>query len=138
MKKNTTQKTTKGDRTRRRILKTASAMMAENGPDSVSMSEISAKIRITKPVLYYYFKNKDELIRASFIEGTKHFRELYAEISGPGLSLQQKLERIFSNYLDFIKLYPDMPKCALKMMASPPRGRLASWPGNSKSATANH
>ncbi|PJA13513.1 MAG: hypothetical protein COX65_07000 [Elusimicrobia bacterium CG_4_10_14_0_2_um_filter_56_8] len=124
MKKNTTQKTTKGDRTRRRILKTASAMMAENGPDSVSMSEISAKIRITKPVLYYYFKNKDELIRASFIEGTKHFRELYAEISGPGLSLQQKLERIFSNYLDFIKRYPDMPKCALKMMASPSEGTL--------------
>ena len=68
------EKTTKGDKTRRRILETASVMMAEEGPDGVSMREISLRLKITKPVLYYYFKNKDELIKAAFIEGTKHFQ----------------------------------------------------------------
>ena len=116
----------KGDRTRKRILETASAMMAEQGPDGVSMREISARLKITKPVLYYYFKNKDELIRAAFLEGTKHFDELNDEIHNPGLTLEHKLERIFSNHLDFIKRYPDMPKCALKIMASPSSGVLSS------------
>jgi outer membrane protein TolC/DNA-binding transcriptional regulator YbjK len=110
---------TKGDKTRQRILETTTALMAERGPDGVSMREISSKLNITKPVLYYYFKNKDELIKAAFVEGTKHFQELQMEIRKPGLSLEQKLERIFSNHLDFITRYPDMPKCALKIMASP-------------------
>jgi outer membrane protein len=109
----------KGDRTRQRILETASALMSESGPDAVSMREISAKLKITKPVLYYYFKNKDELIKASFMEGTKHFDELLAEIQDPALTLEQKLERVFANHLDFIRRYPDMPKCALKIMTSP-------------------
>lgn len=109
----------KGDRTRQRILETASAMMAESGPDGVSMREISAKLKITKPVLYYYFKNKDELIKASFLEGTKHFDELLAKIQDPQLSLEAKLEGVFANHLEFIRRYPDMPKCALKIMTSP-------------------
>ena len=119
MKPQTTPKITKGDKTRQRILQTTTILMAEKGPDAVSMREISAKLKITKPVLYYYFKNKDELIKAAFVEGTKHFQELQMEINKPGLSLEQKLERIFANHLDFITRYPDMPKCALKIMASP-------------------
>lgn len=124
MKKSITARETKGDKTRRRILEAASALMAEKGPDGVSMRELSAKLKITKPVLYYYFKDKDELIKAAFVEGTKHFQELNMQINNPGLSLAQKLERIFSNHLVFIKRYPDMPKCALKIMASPPDGAL--------------
>ena len=125
MKKPTTPRETKGDKTRQRILETASALMAEKGPDGVSMREISAKLKITKPVLYYYFKDKNELIRASFTEGTKHFEELNMEIKDPGLTLEQKLARIFSNHLAFIKRYPDMPKCALKIIASPSEGVLS-------------
>ncbi|MDA8242779.1 MAG: TolC family protein [Elusimicrobia bacterium] len=115
----------KGDRTRRRILDAALALMAEKGPDAVSMREISAKLRITKPVLYYYFRDKEALIRATFEEGTKHFSESFGQISRPGLTLEQRLERIFSNHLDFIRRYPEMPKCALRIMASPSGGVLS-------------
>ncbi|PIU20266.1 MAG: hypothetical protein COT18_03180 [Elusimicrobia bacterium CG08_land_8_20_14_0_20_59_10] len=125
MKKAPPQKSTKGDKTRRRILETASAMMAEKGPDGVSMRDISGRLKITKPVLYYYFKNKDELIKSAFLEGTKHFEDFHAEISRPGLTLEARLERIFASHLDFIKRYPDMPKCALKIMASPSAGVLS-------------
>lgn len=120
-----TPKITKGDKTRQRILETATLLMAEKGPDAVSMREISAKLKITKPVLYYYFKNKDELIKAAFIEGTKHIKELTFEIADGPLTLEQKLEKIFANHLDFIKRYPEMPKCALKIMSSPEDGVLA-------------
>jgi len=126
MKPQQTPKITKGDKTRQRIVETAMELMSEKGPDAVSMREISAKLKITKPVLYYYFKDKDDLIKASFIEGTKHFRELQAEISRPGLTLEQKLAKIFSNHLDFIKRYPNMPKCELKIMSSPSASVLNS------------
>jgi len=125
MKTTPTNKTPKGDKMRQRILETASALMAEKGPDAVSMREISARLKITKPVLYYYFKDKDELIKASFLEGTKHFDEIHAEINNPGLTLEQKLAKVFTNHMDFIKRYPNMPKCALKIMASPSAGVLS-------------
>lgn len=116
---------TKGDRTRRRILETATELMAEKGPDAVSMREISAKLKITKPVLYYYFKDKDELIKAAFLEGTKHIKELTFEIADSALPIEKRIEKIFANHLDFIKRYPEMPKCALKIMSSPEHGVLA-------------
>jgi outer membrane protein TolC len=125
MTKQPATKITKGDKTRQRILETATLLMAEKGPDAVSMREISAKLKITKPVLYYYFKDKDELIKAAFVEGTKHIKELTFEIADGPLTLEQKLEKIFSNHLDFIQRYPEMPKCALKIMSSPENGVLA-------------
>lgn len=126
MKKPATEKLHKGDRTRQRILETATMLMAEKGPDAVSMREIAAKLKITKPVLYYYFKDKDELIKAAFIDGTKHIRELQVDIADPALALEERLEKIFHNHLDFIRRYPNMPKCALKIMASPEHGVLAA------------
>ncbi len=110
---------------RRRILETASEMMAERGPDAVSMREISARLKITKPVLYYYFRDKEALIKAAFEEGTKHFSDLQVEMDQPGLDLEGKLEKIFASHLKFINRYPEMPKCALKIMASPAGGTLA-------------
>jgi len=126
MTKKTSEITAKGGKARRRIIETASAMMAENGPDGVSMRELSLRLKITKPVIYYYFKDKDALIKAAFKEGTKHFDEVLVEINDPALTLEQRLTRIFSKHLEFIKRYPDMPKCALKIMASPSFGVLSS------------
>lgn len=115
----------RAEETRRRILETASEMMAERGPDAVSMREISARLKITKPVLYYYFRDKEALIKAAFEEGTKHFSDLQVAMDQPGLDLEGKLEKIFANHLRFINRYPEMPKCALKIMASPTGGTLA-------------
>ncbi|MBU2574192.1 MAG: TolC family protein [Elusimicrobia bacterium] len=124
MKPSALHRLTKGGKTRTRILETAMRMMSDKGPDAVSMREISARLKITKPVLYYYFKNKEELIKASFIEGTKHFRELQAQVSDPGITIEEKISRLFSNHLDFLKKYPSMPRCALKVIASPAGGFL--------------
>lgn len=115
---------TRGGRTRLRILETAVRMMSEKGPDAVSMREISSHLKITKPVLYYYFKDKETLIRAAFHEGTRHFRELDALVLDDSVPLENKITLILSSHLSFIKKHPDMPKCALKIMASPSDGVL--------------
>jgi outer membrane protein TolC len=126
MKSKKEPKLKKGDATRQRILEMATELMAEKGPDAVSMREISARLSITKPVLYYYFKDKDELIKAAFVEGTKHIKELTFEIADENLTLEQKIEKIFANHMQFMQRYPEMPKCALKIMASPEHGVLAA------------
>lgn len=44
-----------------KILKTAFNLMGKKSVKSVSMREIAAACNITKPSLYYYFKDKDEI-----------------------------------------------------------------------------
>lgn len=58
--------TQRNDEKRREILRVAGKMMAENGPDAVSMNMIAEQLNITKHVLYYYFKNKEDLVREAF------------------------------------------------------------------------
>ncbi len=44
------------------VLKTAAHMFLEQGYRRTSMSELAERLRITKPALYYYFRNKEELL----------------------------------------------------------------------------
>jgi AcrR family transcriptional regulator len=47
---------------RRRIIETGLAVLCEKGYAKTTMEEIARRLDVTKPALYRYFKNKDELI----------------------------------------------------------------------------
>ncbi len=49
---------------RRHILKAAAKLFASRGYDAVSVREIVESAGVTKPVLYYYFENKEGVARA--------------------------------------------------------------------------
>lgn len=44
------------------VLQTAAHMFLEQGYRRTSMSELAKRLQITKPALYYYFRNKEELL----------------------------------------------------------------------------
>ena len=58
---------------RQTIKKVAFELMAQKGLDNVSMREIAQKLKVTKPVLYYYFKNKEDLCSSIIEEYTEAF-----------------------------------------------------------------
>ena len=104
-----------------------------------NLRELTAQCGMASGTFYRYFKSKDDLIRAAFTAGTKHFEEINAEINKEGVSLEKKLETMFARQLAFIKRYPDMPKCALKIVTSPKAGVLrgrepARWTNRRRSA----
>jgi AcrR family transcriptional regulator len=49
------------NRKRRLILKTAARMFARDGYQHTTLDAIAAALNITKPTIYYYFKNKEDL-----------------------------------------------------------------------------
>ena len=51
-------------KTRARLLEAATALFAEKGYATTSVREIVARAGVTKPVLYYYFGNKEGLLQA--------------------------------------------------------------------------
>jgi AcrR family transcriptional regulator len=50
------------DTKRDAVLQTAAHMFLEHGYRSTSMSELATRLKITKPALYYYFNNKEEIL----------------------------------------------------------------------------
>jgi AcrR family transcriptional regulator len=84
----------KGPNTKQKILKTSAKLFSESGYTTTSMSQIAQQVGITKPALYYHFKNKSEIVKELFencyllIEG-----EIKKICSGRASDIQ-KLEKI--------------------------------------------
>lgn len=84
----------KGKETRRRILQAASALFAERGFEATSVREIVARAGVSKPVLYYYFTNKEDLCRRLLAESFEEFtQELMGALARPG-DCRKRIEAI--------------------------------------------
>lgn len=70
------------------ILQTAAHLFLEHGYQKTSMSLLATRLQITKPALYYYFRNKEEILvecyRAGIAEIEAHLEKSSPE-AGSGL-----------------------------------------------------
>ncbi len=66
-------------RTSRRtlIIKHAMALFADRGPANVSINEIAAAAKISKGLMYNYFKSKEALLKAIILEGFSEITEIF-------------------------------------------------------------
>ena len=82
------------------LLRSAAAVIAEQGMDKASMSQIAAHAQVSKALLYHYYPSKDALIFAII---TGHLEELDAEISAaddPSLPPEQRLRKLVGTVLE--------------------------------------
>src|SRR5689334_15202781 len=61
----------KGQKTRSDVLDNAARLFIERGIGGASMQAIAEAAGITRPALYYYFKSKDEVLRAIVTESAE-------------------------------------------------------------------
>jgi len=73
------QKTDDEQSVRKSLLAAGIALFAEKGYASTAVREIVALAGVTKPVLYYYFQNKEGLFRAILDSAAERQKELLAE-----------------------------------------------------------
>src|ERR1700677_2493728 len=70
------------------VLQTAAHMFLEQGYRRTSMSELARRLQITKPALYYYFRNKEEILVECYHAGItliEAFLDKAVIIRGTGL-----------------------------------------------------
>ncbi|HXC95157.1 MAG TPA: TetR/AcrR family transcriptional regulator [Edaphobacter sp.] len=58
------------------VLQTAAHMFLEEGYRRTSMSDLAKRLQITKPALYYYFRNKEEILVECYHAGIALIEEL--------------------------------------------------------------
>lgn len=112
-----TDKTERETRMRAAIKKAAFALMAEKGLDKVSMREIAEKVNVTKPVLYYYFKNKEDLCHSIIAEHEQAFAALLEEAGKEALGPEELIRTSLLSHLDFFARDPIHSKFVLQMIA---------------------
>jgi TetR/AcrR family transcriptional regulator len=82
-----------GDR-RIEILKSAAAAFRRRGYHGASVDEIASALEMTKGNLYYYFKNKEEILFACHQYSLDRLLQLLDDVQHSDLRLDEKLRRL--------------------------------------------
>lgn len=85
---------------RQRLFKAAIDVFNKQGFAAASIQMIIQKANITKPTLYYYFKNKENLYREVIRDIFKHFNDQLSSIAAGPSPPFNKLVQVISLYLD--------------------------------------
>ena len=87
--------------TRRQLLQAALKSFADRGYAATSVRQIVDDARVSKPALYYYFKDKEGLFNALVDQAHDERHQLMQEAAQRGSTLAEKLEEIAAAIFDF-------------------------------------
>lgn len=87
------------------IIEAAFAVFGQRGYEATRISHIADRAGISTGTVYTYFKDKEDLFRATVEEGWRRFLHEIEEISGLRLSAQKRLFRAFDAGLEALKTY---------------------------------
>jgi AcrR family transcriptional regulator len=92
------------------VLRTAAHLFLEHGYQKSSMSLLAAQLKITKPALYYYFRNKEEILVECYRNGIAHIEKLLKETSANQGTGVRKLFMYVETYAEAI-VSSDFGRC---------------------------
>lgn len=82
------------------ILRSASLVISRNGYHNATMEDIAAELLMTKGSLYYYFKNKEELLYSCHDLILSDAMEKMEDIFSEELSSMEKMKKAIKAHLD--------------------------------------
>ncbi|MFC2948037.1 TetR/AcrR family transcriptional regulator [Virgibacillus sediminis] len=84
------------------ILKSAVTIIAEKGYHATTMEDIAAKLLMTKGSVYYYFKDKQDLLYQSYKMLLERSIENMKAIKMEVPATEEKLRRIMAAHIDYL------------------------------------
>ena len=98
---------------REAVLKTAAQLFLEKSYGRTSMNDVADRLNITKPALYHYFRNKEEILVECYRLGTGLIEEILNDISthcGTGL---EKVEAFIYSYANVMTV--NFGRCVMRL-----------------------
>lgn len=80
------------------ILRTAARIFAERGYHNTSVSDVADVLGVSKPFLYYYLKNKEDILFECSRIATEQLHEVLEEVRGLRGTAWEKLQLLFRGY----------------------------------------
>ncbi len=109
-----------------KIMKVATSLFAKKGFDATAVDEIAGKARVNKALIYYYFKNKEDLLAKIFDvfmgKSLVRFQELFRKMESKGVfDSRDRMGEIMKVLLGFLMKNEEVLK--LMLMESIKGGR---------------
>ncbi len=98
---------------REAILKTAAQMFLEKSYGRTSLDDVARRLKITKPALYHYFHNKEDILLGCYDWGTRLIEESLSEIAGQYATGLEKVEAFIYAYANVMTV--NFGRCVMRM-----------------------
>ncbi len=95
-------------KTKERIINAACELFNEHGERTITTNHIASYLGISPGNLYYYFRNKEQIIRAIFTEYETYLSESYGTLPSAGSLMQDYLDNMFQGMWRFRFLYASL------------------------------
>ncbi len=84
------------ERKREAVILTAARAFRERGYHNTSLDDIASELNVTKPTVYHYVENKEQLLFECFRAGLNQIMEGFEEIHGSQGSARERLENVIT------------------------------------------
>lgn len=103
-----------------RLLASSLKLFTEKGYAATSIREITEDAKVTRPVLYYYFKSKEELfshlVEVEFTQVCEEIDQILDTVSG----CRKRLKTLVQHTFDRAERSPEVVRLLLQFFFSPP------------------
>lgn len=103
----------KDQNTETRILESAKRVFQQKGMGGARMQEIADEAGINKALLHYYFRSKDKLFEAVFLDTLQQLGPQIQELLMADLPLFEKIDQFIERYIDLLLERPYLPSFVL-------------------------
>jgi AcrR family transcriptional regulator len=105
--------------TKSKVFRAAADLFSEKGYYNVSVREICDAAGVTKPVLYYYFKDKEDLLESLLSETDEIKNKLFEEHLSMENTFEENLDGLYKVYVLFAEEYPYLIRLSTLIQFSP-------------------
>jgi AcrR family transcriptional regulator len=98
---------------REAVLKTAAELFLEKSYRRTSLNDVAERLKITKPALYHYFHNKEEILLGCYRWGTALIEETLEEIAGRCGTGLEKVEAFVYAYANVMTV--NFGRCVMRL-----------------------
>lgn len=108
------------------ILKVAAALFSNKGYTGTSVREIVEAAGVTKPTLYYYFKNKEDLYIQLMDDAIETFFDIFDQAAAAPGNMRARLSKVFTEIYHVFRKNIDFLRLVNSMVYGP-RGALPEY-----------
>jgi AcrR family transcriptional regulator len=83
---------------REAVIRAAAHAFNLKGYHNTSLDDIAAALEVTKPTVYYYVTNKEQLLFECFVAGIEHIRAAFHEVKQLKLTGRERLNGVLRHY----------------------------------------
>jgi len=99
------------------VLRMAAQSFNEKGFHATSLDDVAARLNVTKPTLYYYFKNKEEILFECVRIGLQMIDEAAENVARRGGTGVEQLFAVMHKYAEIVTM--DFGMCLIRVGEDP-------------------